>query len=624
VRRSLGKLVAALLSAGLCAGLVSSAAEAEIAFGACGESNEFACGHLTVPLDPSGVTPGTITLAIRRHRAPLGNGRVAVVALAGGPGQSAIPFTEQFLDVLGPILQTRDEIVFDQRGTGLSGRLRCRGVEHPRPHESIGHAVATCAAELGPRRSFYTSEDTVADIEAIRIAGGYEKLVLYGTSYGTKVAEEYAQAHPERVEALVLDSVVVPGGPDPLNRATFAAVPRILHQLCARRACSKVTSHPSNDLRRLIARLSHHKLRGSWLDGRGHAHPITISSDDLLEALVAGDLEPTLRPEFPAAVHAALDGDGASLSRLIARAAGSEDAEGTGVEGFDSPLYYATACEETAFPWSRSATPHERLATARARIRALRPGAIAPFTAANVLDLSDMPACAGWPFTAPANPAPNTPLPAVPTLILSGADDLRTPTSGAREVAAEIPGSHLLVVPNVGHSVLGNDPSGCSTAALLALFAGKPVKPCAQSEPEPLFRATPLPPARLAAVPDASGNRGRAGRTLEAVALSLADLDRQFAYQALGRLEAGALTSLSVGGLHAGWAELSTGRVRLHGYEYVPGVRISGELVSGKVRLTVDGATAAAGTITSGPSNTLTGVLEGTRLRPIAASTTGR
>ena len=40
------------------------------------------------------------------------------------------------------------------------------------------------------------------------VAGGYEKLVLWGTSYGTKVAEEYAQEYPQHVEALILDSVV--------------------------------------------------------------------------------------------------------------------------------------------------------------------------------------------------------------------------------------------------------------------------------------------------------------------------------------------------------------------------------------------------------------------------------
>ena len=55
------------------------------------------------------------------------------------------------------------------------------------------------------------------DIEAIRQALGYEKLVLYGTSYGTKVALEYAERYPEHVEALVLDSVVPPERPRTLR-----------------------------------------------------------------------------------------------------------------------------------------------------------------------------------------------------------------------------------------------------------------------------------------------------------------------------------------------------------------------------------------------------------------------
>jgi pimeloyl-ACP methyl ester carboxylesterase len=623
------KLVAMLFAAGMCGSTLAIAgARADIAFGPCGEGNEYACGHLTVPLDPSGRTPGTVTLAIRRHRAPLGSGRVAVVALAGGPGQAAIPFTEQFLSVLGPILQTRDEIVFDQRGTGLSSRLRCRAVEHPGRGESLSHAVAVCAQEIGTQRAFYTTADTVADIEAIRVAGGYEKLVLYGTSYGTKVAEEYAQAYPGQVEALVLDSVVPPNGPDPLNRATFAAVPRILHQLCAARACVHITSHPTADVRRLVRRLDRHALKAHWIDGFGRSHRLTISSEDVLETLIAGDLEPTLRSEFPAAVRAALDGDGAALARLIVRAGEGEEAEGEGeVESFDTPLYYATTCEEADFPWSRAATPPERLALARAQIRALGPGAVAPFSAGDALDLSDLPACAGWPFSTPAPPVNAARLPAVPTLILSGADDLRTPTANAREVAAEVPGAHLLVVPDVGHSVLGDDLSGCSTAALQALFAGATIRPCGPAHPEALDLPTPLPPANLGDVKPASGNSGRPGRTLEAVALTLRDLARQVSYLTLARLGSGSLTALgsvNVGGLHAGWAELTGGKLRLHGYVYVPGVRISGTVASERISLTVEGTSAARGTITLGAANKLAGVLEGMRLHPIAAGSLSR
>jgi pimeloyl-ACP methyl ester carboxylesterase len=616
-----------LLTTGVCASwltAVSAQAQAQIAFAPCGDSNDFACGHLAVPLDPKGVTPGTITLAIRRHRAPVGEARSAVIALAGGPGQAALPFAEQFASVLGPILSTRDEIVFDQRGIGFSHPLSCHRFEQPLGAGPPGHAIAECAAQLGPTRTDYTTADTVADIEAIRQAGGYEKLVLYGTSYGTKVAEEYAQIYPSHVEALVLDSVVQPNGPDPLNRATFAAVPGILRQLCAARACTQITQNPSADLAKVVARMSNQgELRGRWIDGHGQAHKIEVSSEDLIGILVSGDLEPTLRSEFPAAIRAAADGDTAALARLLARAEQGEGSEAESPsESFDTPLYYTTSCEEEEFPWNRTADPSRRLAEAKVQIHKLGTSAIAPFTQADVLDFSDMPACAFWPFTTPAPAPQDVPFPSVPTLILSGADDLRTPTANAREVAVQIPGSHLLVVPNVGHSVLGDDPTSCSHDALQALFANKPIRPCATAPPAPLERPAPLPPERLADVAPAQGNRGKPGRTLEAAALTLADFERQLALRALAQLGSDgrevSLASLDVGGLRTGWAGLASGRIVLHGYSYVPGVTVSGEITQEKVELRVDGIAAAHGTLRLGPHQALIGTLEGRHvdLRP--------
>ena len=131
------------------------------------------------------------------------------------------------------------------------------------------------------------------------------------------------------------------------------------------------------------------------------------------------------------------------------------------------------------------------------------------------------------------------PFPSVPTLILSGADDLRTPTSNAREVAALIPGSHLLVVPNTGHSVLSSDPTHCASNALQALFAGKPIKPCKATPPPPLLRLTPLAPSSLAKIPPARGSHGLPGRTLQAVLLTLGDFDRQLELQLVVRQRVG-------------------------------------------------------------------------------------
>jgi len=63
----------------------------------------------------------------------------AVIALAGGPGQSALPFMDQFAQILGPIVATRDLIVFDQRGTGLSHPLSCAALK---PTRASGERVS--------------------------------------------------------------------------------------------------------------------------------------------------------------------------------------------------------------------------------------------------------------------------------------------------------------------------------------------------------------------------------------------------------------------------------------------------------------------------------------------------
>ena len=70
------------------------------------------------------------------------------------------------------------------------------------------------------------------DIDAVRRAVGVDKITLFGVSYGTKVALGYAAKYPQHVERLVLDSVVEPSGPGPFSEESFAAVPRVLRNLC--------------------------------------------------------------------------------------------------------------------------------------------------------------------------------------------------------------------------------------------------------------------------------------------------------------------------------------------------------------------------------------------------------
>src|SRR4051794_18156803 len=331
-------------------------AHAEIPWQTCPGVAGFQCARVDVPLDRSGATPGSVSLATVRVPASSNPNHVAVVALAGGPGQAALPLSTDFADVLGPALADRDLLLFDQRGTGSSGSLSCPALGSG---GSVLQITRRCAEQLGPRRGFYRTPDSVEDLEALRVAGGYDKLVLFGVSYGTKVALAYAAAHPDNVEALVLDSVVLPEGPDAFRRSSMASVSRVLTDLCRGGACRRATPSVRRDLTTLTARLRQHALRGTVVDSTGTRQSASLGQSGLFGILLAGDLNPTLRAELPGAMRAALRGDATPILRLSVRSAGLENGSQSAAADSDA-LFLATTCEEAPLPWTRGAGLDQR------------------------------------------------------------------------------------------------------------------------------------------------------------------------------------------------------------------------------------------------------------------------
>jgi pimeloyl-ACP methyl ester carboxylesterase len=616
-RLAIPSLLAALLLVPSLASWPASSLASPPEFGPCaaGSDPAFACATVTVPLDRGGLVAGTVGLKLERRLAGLSPSRSAVLALAGGPGQSALGLGEFIAKAIAPALGSRDLLVFDQRGTGESSPLSCPALSSRSELEhahSIGELVGRCAAQLGPARGDYTTQESVADIEALR-------QVLYGTSYGTKVALEYAQRYPQRVEALVLDSVVPASGPEAFAVGTFQAIGGAVGELCSNRACAGITSNPLGDLARLTARLRKHALSGSVYDGAGRRHAGRLNETGLLGILQAGDLNPALRALLPAAVASALRHDPDPLLRLkllseglIPNVPGKRPVESS--ESIDETLFVDTSCEELPFPWQRSAPAQARLSEALASLRGMPGGTFYPFDPNTALSASLVSVCASWPDASPPPPAPS-PLPGMPTLLLSGAQDLRTPPANARGVAALIPGSQLLVVPFTGHSVLGSDFSGCAEQAVGAFFAGTQVRPCASTHD--IFSPTPITPTKLTYIHPPSALRGRAGQTLTAVLDTILDLNRQVVgatLQANSELPVGS----SFGGLHGGYARLETSRVVLHDLSFVSGVRLSGafpvragQLQTATIR--ISGAAASPGEVRIGGGKTVSGRLGGHR-----------
>jgi pimeloyl-ACP methyl ester carboxylesterase len=412
----------------------------------CRGARGFTCSSLTVPLDHSGRAPGELRLPVAvadNADAPKG----VLVDLTGGPGQGGVAFVARTRVRMRALLRDYRLVMLDQRGTG-AGALRCPALQRAMGSSDLTvpppGSVEACARSLGPNRRYYATADTVADLEALRGALGADKLTLDGISYGTFVAERYAIAHPDRVAALVLDSVVPAAGLDTLEVDGMRETARVLRAVCRAQRCP---GDPAADLAAVVRRY--------------HEGP---ELDDTLVAMSVG------APSFPgvlAALREARAGKPAHLRRIVRAVRRAQRAP---AQALSQGLHAATLCADARPPWGGAAAPlagrEDALRRAAARTDP------APYDRATVLGNGFAQLCLRWPPT-PAPPAPRgADLPPVPTLLLAGDRDLSTPLPWAREQAAHAPRGRLVVVRGAGHSVQSRAPGGEGRRAVERFLLG--------------------------------------------------------------------------------------------------------------------------------------------------------
>ena len=417
----------------------------------CDTAKGFTCSTLVVALDHSGRTPGDLRLAVSaadNADAPKG----VLVALTGGPGQGGVDFVPRSRVRMRALLHDYRLVMFDQRGTGAAA-LRCPALQRAVGTSDLTvpppGSVEACARTLGPGRRFYSTADTVADLEALRVALGADKLTLDGVSYGTFVAERYAMAHPDRVAKLVLDSVVPAAGLDGLEVDGLRETARVLRVVCRAEHCP---GDPAADLAAVV-RARHDGVGGPVID-------------DTLVALSVG------APSFPgvlAALREARAGHVQHLERLVRVVRRAQRAP---AQVLSQGLHAATLCADTRSPWGGASAPLAGREAALSKAAAAAPDP-APYDRATIVGNGYAQLCLRWPPT-PAPPAPHMgDLPPVPTLLLAGDRDLSTPLPWAREQAAHTPQGRLVVVHGAGHSVQSRAPGGEGRRAAQRFLLGR-------------------------------------------------------------------------------------------------------------------------------------------------------
>lgn len=578
----------------------------------CPKATDFRCGTLAVPLDRTGGVPGTVKLSVAVERPRKGD-RGFLLALSGGPGQPSVAFADAFRASLAPALAHRRLVLLDQRGTGGSGALRCAPLQALRGLDVVNtKIVESCATTLGPARQFYSTTDSVADIDALRQAIGAPKLQLMGISYGTYVAVQYARRFPASTEGLILDSVVGPDGIDPYFLDTYERLPRVLAEQCARDRCRTATDDPVADLGTVTRRLVQGPLRGTIPDLRGTPHQTAIHDEsELLLLIMAGDLNPFLQAALPGAIAAAGAGDAAPLLRLRRLAQGPS----VQVNELSATLNVATTCADAKLPYTLLTPYPDRWSLWRGGVDGVPDHVFAPFSRASVIDTSLAHDCLRWPLgDTPAAPS-SAPLPDVPALLLSGRLDTRTPLENAAELLGQLPHGKLLTVAGIGHDVLDSDITGCAARALKRFADGQEVgAPCAGKDNAVGVSARPA--TSIAAYRRAPGVAGDRGRVLFAALDTVVDAQ----ISALQTLYAG-YARVQGGGLRGGrFAASPDGeRLRLHRYEVVPGLRVSGALQAADSEdagtVAVDGPGRLDGALRISAKGVVTGHLGGRAVR---------
>jgi pimeloyl-ACP methyl ester carboxylesterase len=392
------------------------------------------CGWLQRPENPD--DPDGRQIRIKVARIPA-RGRVSepdpLVFFAGGPGQSATESWPIVARALQKVNESRDILLVDQRGTGQSNPLKCPQIELDKAlaldWEDLANSTRECLESQDADPRYYTTTIGMRDIDAARAALGYEKVNLFGGSYGTRAAQVYLRLYPERVRSVVLDGVV----PQTLALGTEhaekldQAIFRVLESCQRDPACSEAFPDSAGKLRELMTSLEQspvdivaiHPMTGEEL-------PLTFNREVLASSLRFLTYSADSQAMLPLLIHEA------ATERRFDRLASQMLIAATGLQqSISQGMELSVMCAED-FPYF----PEE---------------ASGSFLMGDMMHKAITIQCGIW----PRGPAPadfHEPVSAdVPVLLLSGELDPVTPPEYAERVAAHFPQSTHLVAPGQGH-----------------------------------------------------------------------------------------------------------------------------------------------------------------------------
>jgi len=398
------------------------------------------CGTLTVFENRAARSGRQITLWIVVLPAVRPVSRDPLFFLAGGPGQGAAQLARQIRAAFRTVQRTRDIVLVDQRGTGKSNPLDCRSDasslrELTEPSESSLDRLRRCLAGYDADVRQYTTSVAMDDLDEVRAYLGYDRINLYGGSYGTRAALVYLRRHGEHVRTMILDGVAPMDMRLPLFTARDAqrALDKLLADCDADAACTRTFPNLPARIRALLQRLDQSPPAVRIVHPRtGVAENVRVDA-----RVVAGILFRALYSPLTASIVPALieHAERNEFQSLFALGLAGED----GSENMSVGMQLSVLCSEDAALVTRSDVEQAAAGTVFGM---------------HLLS-SQLDACAMWPRGTVDDDYYRPVVSDVPALVLSGDLDPVTPPEWGEAVVKTLRNGRHITVPGTGHGVVG-------------------------------------------------------------------------------------------------------------------------------------------------------------------------
>ena len=232
--------------------------------------------------------------------------------LQGGPGGAATSVAPSW--IMTQMHRTRDVVLVDQRGTGNSNPLPCnfrgdpndmRGyfVEGATPE---GARLCRSGLEKNADLRLYTTTIAMADLDDVRVALGYDRINVYGGSYGSTAALSYLNFYPQHVRTVTISGVAPPDNQLPLSFAKGVehALNRLFDDCAADEKCRQAFPDLRKDWDVVVANVTKGPVTFDALNPITHQkQQVTMTREGFAELIRLVLYVPNVMSALPLMIH---------------------------------------------------------------------------------------------------------------------------------------------------------------------------------------------------------------------------------------------------------------------------------------------------------------------------------